>query len=857
VGTNVNSFAILAGARATFRDRANVSGGDIGVAPGTGDSLIAGFDTKLALGRATLGQRLALSDRAALGDLFADTVVGPRATFTSRSPYIAPPSQPPIGSFTAGTAPLAVNTPRTLAAGSFGDVTVSSTLTLSGGTYQVRNLALGSNAVVQASAPSILRVAGRVTGADRVRLAAMGVQGPGALRISVAGANDSTGGVVLGTDATLNALIVSRASFSAGDRLVASGAIAARNVTAGFDAKITFATGFECNADAACDDANPCTSDACLDAQCTHSNVADGVACSDDGNACTNDVCNNGSCAHGSVTNGTPCASDDNPCTTDRCAAGLCAHPPVADGSACTSDSNECTSDSCTNGSCTHAAVADGTACVDDANGCTSDTCSAGACAHPASANGTACGAPGDVCAAGSCATSSCVSDSDGSGDTQGSSVTIRFAGKTVTRRDAISFAADGGIISKTEIRADDALVLRQSFVSSATHDTLTASIDYGAAFHGVSHIELVTDGTTTNGSIDGLALAPFPSASRDASLLQLADGSALPLISVDPGTQELVQAVNGSASSVPECTPTLASTPDSAAVLVLANVQPPILPSPGILSPHGAGTFAGCDDCQSGCRSQYLECLGLAALKCGAEVFPPIQAYCIADEVGHCDKQEDRCMNHCSDPGAACCPNRCFTGCCQASQTCIGQHFPALCCDAGFETCSGPLGEFCVDPAEATCLPSGVPCPNGTPICGSGTDAVCCPGVCNGDQCLPSADFGLELGGEVKETVDQFEICGKGHGFSPGGNVSLSFDPLPTGLPGPLLTFTAADDGSLSFDRNVSVAPHACLPDPNLEITVTATDLETGGTTTAPFNSKFFCSNGGSADFGGGCPKL
>src|SRR5262249_37499530 len=157
----------------------------------------------------------------------------------------------PIVAFTAGTTPLTVSSPTTLAAGNFGQVTVNSTLTLSGGTYQMQNLTLGNNAVVQASAASIVRVAGKVSGttSNFVRIGPTGTPPAGNFRLIVAGTNDTNGGVTLGTDAKVTALVVSLASFSAADRFAGKGALAAKNVTIGNDSSLTFQTGFECNTD--------------------------------------------------------------------------------------------------------------------------------------------------------------------------------------------------------------------------------------------------------------------------------------------------------------------------------------------------------------------------------------------------------------------------------------------------------------------------------------------------------------------------------------------------------------------------------------------------------------------------------
>jgi hypothetical protein len=72
--------------------------------------------------------------------------------------------------------------------------------------------------------------------------------------------------------------------------------------------------------DAACDDANPCTTDdVCVAGACTGPQVP----CPDDGNVCTDDVCTplTGEC--GIPRSGT--CDDADPCTeNDACASGVC-----------------------------------------------------------------------------------------------------------------------------------------------------------------------------------------------------------------------------------------------------------------------------------------------------------------------------------------------------------------------------------------------------------------------------------------------------------------------------------------------------------------------------------------------------
>ncbi len=130
-----------------------------------------------------------------------------------------------------------------------------------------------------------------------------------------------------------------------------------------------------------CDDANPCTTDACdAAAGCTVTD-ADSTPC-DDGNACTlGDTCKSGGCIGGK-----PLSCDDgNPCTTDACdpdgkTSGNqgCVNTaldgtPCDDGSACTGakDAAGDDADHCVKGACTPGAPKS----CDDANPCTTDAC--------------------------------------------------------------------------------------------------------------------------------------------------------------------------------------------------------------------------------------------------------------------------------------------------------------------------------------------------------------------------------------------------------------------------------------------------------------------------------------------------
>ncbi len=142
-----------------------------------------------------------------------------------------------------------------------------------------------------------------------------------------------------------------------------------------------------------CDDANPCTADACAKATgCSH--AAKAGPCSD-GSLCTEgDSCSGGACLPGAVT----VCDDGEDCTMDDCDAALgCVTMPIA--GTCT-DANPCTQeDLCQSGKCASGAA---TLC-DDGNACTLDSCApATGCAHTAGGDGVSCGV-GATCGGGAC----------------------------------------------------------------------------------------------------------------------------------------------------------------------------------------------------------------------------------------------------------------------------------------------------------------------------------------------------------------------------------------------------------------------------------------------------------------------
>ena len=97
-----------------------------------------------------------------------------------------------------------------------------------------------------------------------------------------------------------------------------------------------------CTADADCDDANACTTDACVAGACASTADPSCVPCTadtdcqDDGNPCTTETCTAGACTEVVDPSCTTCATDaecddHDPCTADTCSAGVCTSTSLDD----------------------------------------------------------------------------------------------------------------------------------------------------------------------------------------------------------------------------------------------------------------------------------------------------------------------------------------------------------------------------------------------------------------------------------------------------------------------------------------------------------------------------------------------
>ena len=200
-----------------------------------------------------------------------------------------------------------------------------------------------------------------------------------------------------------------------------------------------------------CDDANPCTTDACDKAKgCTH--TPNSAAC-DDGNGCTGaDSCKGGACAGGAA----KVCDDANPCTADACdpKTGACVSSPGVNGNAC-DDADGCTLDDvCALGKC-KGGKAKG---CDDGNPCTVDACANGTCASVAGIgacdDGNAC-TQGDACKDSKCVSGGnvceCLNDADCTAKSDGN----LCAGKHVCQANKCAIAV--GTVVVCDVSKNDA----------------------------------------------------------------------------------------------------------------------------------------------------------------------------------------------------------------------------------------------------------------------------------------------------------------------------------------------------------------------------------------------------------------
>ncbi len=265
----ISQFSLLSSQGASVLDRTSVVGA-VGVSAGAGstpDTFTVGASAHVAVGSIVMAPKAVLGPGAVIGNVDTNQIVAPSSITTgTRSPFSAPPAAPVPSAATAGTVAVNVASGQTatLVAGQYGAVSVSGTLNLAGGLYQLGSLFLNNGAKLEGLASSVLKVTGTVNALDRVQISLVASLRAPDLRIEASGQDASGNSVLFGNDGQLRGLVVTAANFTAGDRFIESGAIGGRNVAIGHDAVLTLESGFACASNSDCT-AGTCLAGACVD----------------------------------------------------------------------------------------------------------------------------------------------------------------------------------------------------------------------------------------------------------------------------------------------------------------------------------------------------------------------------------------------------------------------------------------------------------------------------------------------------------------------------------------------------------------------------------------------------------------
>jgi hypothetical protein len=163
--------------------------------------------------------------------------------------------------------------------------------------------------------------------------------------------------------------------------------------------------------------------------------------------------------------------------------------------------------------------------------------------------------------------------------------------------------------------------------------------------------------------------------------------------------------------------------------------------PTRSVVAQNGE-RFAGCDACEVSCNWTNVKCqasasaiYAIAAVGCGAIVFPPAVAVCegiaatvYAGAIGLCYAWVGECLIECWVPGGKCCPVFCELGhCCSEGETCIPHGCcpndqticNGECCAKGYSCCGDtccPPHYYCLDGGFCSEFPSSIPFGNPPP---------------------------------------------------------------------------------------------------------------------------------------------
>ena len=219
-------------------DGAQILGGDVGVADvghatDGRDELSVEPNEVIDPTHRAFAATIDLRSGSTLGAVFTNRLDNQGGTVRSVSPFPATmPALPTLAPVTAGTTPISVpvNQTRSLGPGAYGLVHVDGTLTLTGGTYQLARLELGSGGRVEASAGAKIRVAGAIAAGPNSHLRTNPVGSARDLLVEVTGTG-SEPAVFFDADSEVHALVTAPlGSLVFHSRAKATGAFVARDI---------------------------------------------------------------------------------------------------------------------------------------------------------------------------------------------------------------------------------------------------------------------------------------------------------------------------------------------------------------------------------------------------------------------------------------------------------------------------------------------------------------------------------------------------------------------------------------------------------------------------------------------------
>ena len=233
-------------------DRAVVMGGDVGVA--LTNAMTDGRDEvslepsgRLDPTRGVFAHTVDLRSQAVMGTVYTTRLDNQGGSFVAVKPFpTVMPSIRALMPIVPGTTAINVASGTTMALqpGAYGAVQVNGTLTLSGGTYQIASLEIGTAGRVEATSGVQLRIQGHLHLGPSAHLRTNPVGSARDLLVEVAG-NDGTTAVIVDSDTELHALVYRpTGTLVFHPRTSARGAFVAHDMQVNADALVVYESGF-------------------------------------------------------------------------------------------------------------------------------------------------------------------------------------------------------------------------------------------------------------------------------------------------------------------------------------------------------------------------------------------------------------------------------------------------------------------------------------------------------------------------------------------------------------------------------------------------------------------------------------